>query len=116
MAIEDYFVDIIVLFQLDKTSNMLGGLDEDWQETVTIRGVINQKSSQQSIVGGKSNQETYINGYFEITDDTTNYLIPENRIKYDDKIYRIIGKQKNTVNRNNHYKVDLIYLDHVESS
>jgi hypothetical protein len=116
MAIEDYFYDIDVLSVLDKTPDMVGGLSGEYQKIDTIRGLINQKSGQQSTIGGKSNEETWCNGYFEITDDSTNYLIAENRLLDDGKVYRIVPKKKNTVNRNNHYKVDLVYMNHIEES
>lgn len=116
MALEDYFVDIVILSQLEKEANLVGGLNEDWQEIATVQGIVNKKTSQQSSIGGKANEETFSNGYFEITDDTTNYLIPENRVKYDSKIYKITGIPKNTINIGHHYKVELEYMNHIESS
>jgi hypothetical protein len=114
MAIEDYFGDIIVLKLVGKKTDQVGGRVENWGKAATIQGVINARYANQSTVSGKSGEMSEYNGLFEITDDSTTYLKPENRLQdANGKIYRINGEIKNTINMNHHYKVDLEYVTHI---
>lgn len=114
MAIEDYFQDIIVLKQLEKETNLLGGINDNWGEVKVLRGIINCKSVSPSILSGKAGEDSEYNGLFEYCEDAINYLKPENRYKDQDGfIYKMSGKLKNTINQNHHFKVELIYVEYI---
>lgn len=116
MAIEDYFEDIIVLEQIGTQPNLIGGIQDNWGEVMTLRGVINCRNTQPSILAGKAGENSEYNGLFEYCDNAINYLKPENR--YKDQagfIYKMSGKLKNTVYRDHHFKVDLIFVEYIES-
>jgi len=113
MALEDYFRDITVLAQIEG-DDQLGGRIENWGEVATVQGVINVRYANKSNQGGKSGELSNYNGLFEITDTSTIYLKPENRLKdTDGKIYRLSGKPKDTLNLGHHYKLDLEYVTHM---
>lgn len=115
MAIEDYFHDIIVLKQLSTETNLIGGVNDNWGEVKTLRGVINCKNIEPSTLSGKAGENTEYNGLFEYSDDSINYLKAENRVKdTDGYIYKIPGKPKNTIQRNHHFKVELIFVEYLE--
>jgi hypothetical protein len=113
MALGDYFIDIIVLSQIEG-GDQVGGRIENWAEVTTIKGIINGRYANVSTIGGKSGESSEYNGLFEITDTSTTYLVPKNRLKdADGKIYKINGKVKNTLNLGHHYKCDLTYEAHL---
>jgi hypothetical protein len=115
MALEDYFNDIIIESLVGNKTDLLGGRVEEWGEATTIKGVVNQKYSNISTNSGRSGEESEYIGLFEITDNSTTYLKKPNRINDNGYIYKIRGKPKNTLNRNHHYRVELQYVDHIES-
>lgn len=115
MAIEDYFNDIIVLKQLSTETNLIGGVNDNWGEVKTLKGVINCKNVNQSTLSGKAGENTEYNGLFEYSDDSLRYLKAENRLKdKDGYVYRVSGKPKNTVNQGHHLKVELIFVEYIE--
>ena len=115
MAIEDYFVDIIVLEQIGTQTNQIGGIQDNWGEVKTLRGIINCKSVEPSILSGKAGENSEYNGLFEYCENAINYLKPENRFKDPEgNIYKMSGKLKNTINQNHHFKVELIYVEYIE--
>jgi hypothetical protein len=115
MAIEDYFNDIIVLKQLSTETNLIGGVNDNWGEVKTLRGIINCKNVNQSTLSGKAGENTEYNGLFEYSDDSLRYLKSENRLKdKDGYVYRVSGKTKNTVNQEHHLKVELIFVEYIE--
>jgi hypothetical protein len=115
MAIEDYFVDIIVLEQIGTQTNQIGGIQDNWGEVTTLRGVVNCKSVEPSILSGKAGENSEYNGLFEYCENAINYLKPENRFKDPEgNIYKMSGKLKNTINQNHHFKVELIYVEYIE--
>jgi hypothetical protein len=115
MALSDYFIDIVVLVQIEG-EDQIGGRIENWSDAVIIQGIINARYANKSTIGGKSGETSEYNGLFEITDTSTTYLVPENRLKdADGKIYKINGKVKNTLNLGHHYKCDLTYDTHLNT-
>lgn len=115
MAIEDYFHDIIVLQQIGTDSNLIGGINDNWGEVKTLRGVINCKNVEPSTLSGKAGENTEYNGLFEYSEDSINYLTSKSRLKDEDGfIYKISGKPKNTIQRNHHFKVELIFVEYIE--
>jgi hypothetical protein len=115
MAIEDYFQDIIVLEQIGTETNQIGGIPDNWGEVTTLRGVINCKNVEPSILAGKPGENSEYNGLFECCDNAKNYLKPENRFKdQEGYIYKMSGKLKNTINQNHHFKVELIFVEYIE--
>jgi head-tail adaptor len=104
MAIENYYRNLTLLKRID-INNGIGGKIRSWNTVTTIQGVINQDVVTKAIKG-KLIEATIYKGYTEINENIT----ANARIKdTDNKIYRIKGTPKNTMNMNHHYYLELEY-------
>lgn len=118
MAIEDYFHDITVLQQIPTTNSQVGGVSKNWCKVYTLSGVINQRYANNSPDGGRQGENSEYIGYFEFSYDNENYLKKSNGIRLQDEngyIYKLKGKLKNTIKRNHHFRIDLQYVDYLET-
>lgn len=114
MAIGDYFRTITVLEQ-SGSSSQLGGRNGEWEEIATMLGVINQRFSipkqySDRNVKGKVSESSDYFGYFEYSSTNMSYFDTKYRFKdSDNRIYKIKGQPKNTMNKNHHIKANLTY-------
>lgn len=118
MAIGDYFRTITVLQQTG-SSNQIGGRGGTWEEIATINGVINQRFSvpkqysDRSMKGKTAESSDYF-GYFEYSETNLTYFDTKYRLKdTDNKVYKIKGQGKNTMNKNHHIKANLTFESYI---
>lgn len=113
MAIGDYFHTISVL-QQSGSSGQTGNRSGSWLEIATLNGVINQRYANRDNGKGKTTENSEYIGYFEYNSTNQSYLDIQYRLKdTDDKIYKIKGKAKNTMNKNHHFRVDLQFDSYI---
>jgi len=108
MAIEDFYRTLTIIKKTD-ANNGIGGKIRTWETITTIQGCINQ-SAQNKVIQGKSIEQSIYKGFTEVTTNSTNNLTNNARIKdSDNKVYRLKGTPKNTMNMDHHYKLELTY-------
>lgn len=105
MALNDYLWDIEIR-ELQKIPTGTGGYISNWVKVGIFRGLINKKVPNIAFQGGKL---TEISEYKAMGISNDNLKI-ENRLVYDDYIYRIKGKPKNCIGRNHHVSIDLDFI------
>lgn len=105
MSLLDYLWDIDIL-ELQKTSTGTGGYISTWVKVGVFRGLINKKVPNIIFQGGK---QTEFSEYKAMGIDDVNLKV-ENRLRYDDYLYRIKGKPKNCIQRNHHVSLDLDFV------
>jgi signal recognition particle GTPase len=114
MSIENYYTDITILHNT-KMSNGMGGFKDTWSELETIRGIINADNDKTSLKDILIANQVGVVATHALYSDISENLTSNNRIKdSNNRIYRIIGIYKNTINRNHHAKTLLEY-DSIDS-
>ncbi|MGL5709967.1 MAG: hypothetical protein ACRCW9_03885 [Cetobacterium sp.] len=105
MSLNDYLWNIEIR-ELQKVSTGSGGYISNWVKVGTFRGLINKKIPNVSYQGGKivEYSEYKAMGLDHIE------LKAENRLVYDDYVYRIKGKPKNCIGRNHHVTIELDFV------
>jgi hypothetical protein len=103
LAIGDYFRTLTIL-ENNPIEKGLGPKD-NWEVLDTVSGLIN-KSGSSELVNGK---RIVVDVYKAITEINSNIDSSKRLKDTDNRIYKIIGEPKNTLNMNHHYKIDLEY-------
>lgn len=103
MAIEDYYVPLEVWRGTPKTDIRNNTTFGNFIKNSDIQGVINQASFNDSMQAMQLQVDISHKLYTAITSD----IKSQDQIRNNTTIYRVVGKPKNTVNRNHHLKVML---------
>ncbi len=102
MAIQDFYEDIDKLIK-SGVSDGRGGTKYVLSTEKTLKGLINQATSNEIDMAGKKGIEATHKLYCDITEDLNN----DDMLFQDGVYYRITSKPKNTVKRNHHLKIFL---------
>lgn len=106
MTLNDYYGDLN-LYTETSAPNGRGGFTKTWTPlNRSIQGLINQASTAESEMAAKLG----ITAAFNLYCDVGVVIDHENLIEKDGSYYRIVGKPKNTVGRNHHWKIPLEYV------
>lgn len=105
MALTDYLWEIEIK-ELQKIPTGTGGYISSWVTVGIFRGLINKKIPNMAYQGGKIVE---MSEYKAMGVDNI-YLKPENRLVYDNYVYRIKGKPKNCIRRNHHVTIELDFV------
>jgi hypothetical protein len=108
LAIEDYYIDCTRKRPLF-TANVRGRLVPTYAETL-IRGYKGSQIDNPIVVG---DMVTIVTNYKFFCNDFD--LKSNDLIEYEGEIYQVIGKPKNTANKNHHIKVMIQRIEGVTS-
>lgn len=106
MAITDYYDNTATIQRKTSTNNSYGNIVESWSNVATISCLINQVSSNEQFEAGQLEKLATHKLFCEISTD----IEIEDRVLFSGEYYRVVSIPKNTVNRDNHYKIFLQYL------
>lgn len=105
MAISDFYTTL-TLESYSTTPNGMGGFSKTWSTKSTIQGLINNANSNEINIADQFNIKASHKLYTHTSYDISNI----DRIKdASGLIYEIVSINKNTCNKNHHYKILLDY-------